>query len=87
MGGKILPGCSNPSLSQNGPFSNYLWPLFQSDAWSSNEFMNENLFSYERMSTRNRFEKRLKVNRDWPVGSSFTFTLKTRKHIYAQLYL
>ena len=52
------------------PFPSYLWPLFQSESWCSSFHMkigfhlhvNENLFSYERMSTKTRFEKEAKGN-------------------------
>ena len=49
----------------NRPFPSYLKPLFQSEAWCTtihikNEFklhVNEISCSYERMSTKTRFEK------------------------------
>ena len=52
------------------PFPNYLWPLFQSESWCSSFHMkisfhsraNENKFSYEKMSTKTRFEKEAKGN-------------------------
>ena len=54
----------------NRPFPNYLWPLFQSESWCSSFHMkisfhshaNENKFSYEKMSTKTRFEKEAKGN-------------------------
>ena len=54
----------------NRPFPKYLWPLFQSESWcssfhmkiSSHLHVNENLFSYERMSTKTHFEKEAKGN-------------------------
>ena len=57
-------------LQLNRPFPNYLWPLFQSESWCSSFHMkisfhlhvNESLFSYEKMSTRTRFEKEAKGN-------------------------
>ena len=57
-------------MKLNRPFSNYLWPLFQSESWCSSFHMkisfhlhvNENKFSYERMSTRTRFEEEANGN-------------------------
>ena len=54
----------------NRPFPNYLWPLFQSESWCSSFHMkisfhlhvNQNKFSYERMSTKTRLEKEAKGN-------------------------
>ena len=54
----------------NRPFPNYLWPLFQRESWCSSVHMkisfhlhvNENQFSYEKMSTRTRFENEAKDN-------------------------
>ena len=50
----------------NRPFPSYLKPLFQSHSLSyQNEFnlhVNEISFSYERMSTKTRFEKEAKGN-------------------------
>ena len=34
---------------------------------SFDSYVNENLFSYEKMSTRTRFEKEAKVIRKWPI--------------------
>ena len=55
-------------VTLNRPFPNYLWPLFQSESWCSSFHMkisfhshaNENKFSYEKMSTKTRFEKEAK---------------------------
>ena len=54
----------------NRPFPNYLWPLFQSKSWCSSFHrkisfhlhVNENPFSYERMSNLTSFEKVAKDN-------------------------
>ena len=74
-------------LAANRQFPNYLWPLFQSECWCSSFHMkislhshaNENNFSYERMSTRTRFEKEAKGNSEmayYLVTSSSSFALK-----------
>ena len=61
---------SGTAVRNNRPFPNYLWPLFQSESWCSSFHMkisfhlhvNENKFSYERMSTRTRFEEEANGN-------------------------
>ena len=55
------------ALFKPTPFPSYSKPLFKSEAWSTtdNEFnlhVNEISFSYERMSTKTRFEKEANGN-------------------------
>ena len=60
----------SPVCVVNRPFPNYLWPLFQSEPRYSSILMkisfhlhlNENLCSYEMLSTRKRFEKEAQGN-------------------------
>ena len=72
----------------NSPLPNYPWRLFQNEAWCSTilvkkEFnldVNESSKSYERMSTRTRFQDEAKGNSEvgYYYGLIFISILKTR---------
>ena len=73
MPGAIL-GCGprNPSITlRNSPFLGYLFPLYQSETWSTtihrkmvklNLRVKEISFSYEGMSAETRFQKKARGN-------------------------
>ena len=49
-------------VERNRPFPNYLWPLFQSEAWGSSFHMIISFHSHANENTRTRFEKEAKGN-------------------------